>query len=629
MSELGFLIFLIVAIASLVAGLIFLLFRIIRGYRKGEVPTPVLVSIGVFVSGFCIFFPIYWGQFDGDYVRIIKAILLSIHNTIRLFIVDCDFEIIFGGTEPITNAFVKSLYHGTAAVTFVSAPIMTFTFVLSLFKDLIFKMKFKSPFRKKYYIFNQLNEKSIVLAEDIRKKLGHKATIVFTDVRDENDDELNDVVERAKIIYALLFKKDVTSLKLPKNNGKEYCVFFMGNDDDNNIEAYNSLYKDYRDHDNLELYLFSQSTSSALTFNRPLDLDDKEKPRKVYSFRIDTDSFLVSNYLWNYGQEIFQNAYVDPKTKKKTISIVIVGLGRYGKILLKNLVWYCQMPGYYLKINVLDGSEDASERFALECPELMDKKHNKKKIKGDAQYDITIHDGVYTGTNEYTKIIKSIKDVSYIFVSLGTDELNLSTCLDLRTLMEDLGRKPLIKTYRPDCDKETTFETATNYKGQRYNITFIGDYRSSYSYDTVINNAFEQAGLETNRGYNAGYCTPEEADKSFWFYEYNYSSSCATAIHNKAKEDVGINLNRAPSELTEKEKYDLMELEHKRWNAYMRSQGYVWGGGYTKAFRNDLAKKHHNLVPFDKLSDDDKYKDIKVILKKQDPVSESKEEEKK
>ena len=45
-------------------------------------------------------------------------------------------------------------------------------------------------------------------------------------------------------------------------------------------------------------------------------------------------------------------------------------------------------------------------------------------------------------------------------------------------------------------------------------------------------------------------------------------------------------------------------LEHIRWNAYMRSEGYVYG-----ILRNDLAKTHHNIVPLSKLTESDIRKD--------------------
>lgn len=52
-----------------------------------------------------------------------------------------------------------------------------------------------------------------------------------------------------------------------------------------------------------------------------------------------------------------------------------------------------------------------------------------------------------------------------------------------------------------------------------------------------------------------------------------------------------------------------VELEHKGWNAYMRSIGYSYSGSTDKASRNDRARLHHDLVCFDDLSEAEKRKD--------------------
>jgi len=54
----------------------------------------------------------------------------------------------------------------------------------------------------------------------------------------------------------------------------------------------------------------------------------------------------------------------------------------------------------------------------------------------------------------------------------------------------------------------------------------------------------------------------------------------------------------------------LPELEHKRWNAYMRSEGYVYSGSHDRATRNDRAKLHHDLIPFRALSKEEANKDV-------------------
>ena len=70
--------------------------------------------------------------------------------------------------------------------------------------------------------------------------------------------------------------------------------------------------------------------------------------------------------------------------------------------------------------------------------------------------------------------------------------------------------------------------------------------------------------------------------------------------------------DKATGELTTEERNIIEVLEHKRWNAYMRAEGYVYSGSTDKSSRNDLAKMHHDLVDFETLSEKDKRKDSNV-----------------
>ena len=51
-------------------------------------------------------------------------------------------------------------------------------------------------------------------------------------------------------------------------------------------------------------------------------------------------------------------------------------------------------------------------------------------------------------------------------------------------------------------------------------------------------------------------------------------------------------------------RHSLNRLEHRRWNAYMRSEGYR----YAEA-NNRLGNMHRDLVPFDELDPEEKDKD--------------------
>jgi hypothetical protein len=154
---------------------------------------------------------------------------------------------------------------------------------------------------------------------------------------------------------------------------------------------------------------------------------------------------------------------------------------------------------------------------------------------------------------------------------------------------------------------------ATNFAGQPYNIFFVGDPLTSYSENVILHSAVEKEAFERH----CSYCNGDaEKIEDFWRYEYCYSSSMAATIHDDAKKLCGIaGASKKVDEQADEERDVLEDLEHRRWNVYMRSEGYIYSGSPEKASRNDLAKKHHNLIPFAQLSDEDKRKDSRVAAK--------------
>ena len=89
--------------------------------------------------------------------------------------------------------------------------------------------------------------------------------------------------------------------------------------------------------------------------------------------------------------------------------------------------------------------------------------------------------------------------------------------------------------------------------------------------------------------------------------EYNYRASVCKAIHKHLIKEKFLGIEAAQKnwhDMTLEEKIQVGGLEHVRWNAYMRTEGFV-----KAEKRNDLAKQHHNLVPTAELSFDDLRKD--------------------
>ena len=164
----------------------------------------------------------------------------------------------------------------------------------------------------------------------------------------------------------------------------------------------------------------------------------------------------------------------------------------------------------------------------------------------------------------------------------------------LRSLFAGMGYDPKIQAIVYRTDKKQALKGVTNFKKQAYDVDYIGDIETSYSEAVILNSDVERKALARHLKWGQ--------ERDFWQYDYNYKSSIASAIHRDMKQRCGIpGIEKDPSQRTDEELWNIRVLEHCRWNAYMRSEGYVYSGSLDPSTRNDLAKKHHCLVPFEQL----------------------------
>ena len=593
-------IFIFISFALLVVSVLYLAIYLAMP-RKLKVPLMAISGVGIFLATFCLFVPINLENFGGNSFLVFKTILISIYNTIAVFTANSDYSGIYEFTLTLENPVLLNFYRVISSMLYVIAPITTFGIVLSFFKNIKAGINYALSFHKNVYIFSELNSKTILLAEDIRAK-EKRSTIVFTSVTDELKEKDDELFERADVMKCILFKSDLTARKFKHHQkNKNIIVFIMNENEDEAVTLYDYIFNELKDHENASIYFKSGSAQGKLAINRT------NIPHKVKVFRVNYDTLFIYNYLNDRGFELFDTAKYDEKLGKKVISVVIFGVGRYGTQLLKALCWYCQMDGYYLKITAIDGDEGLKSRLLSDSPELFDDKHNKANVPGDAQYDIDIYSDMKNHTVEFDNLIKSIKDCTMVFACTGQDESNIDAALNMRMLFERVNVHPVINAIISG-DRAGMFQNATNFRGQPYDIRYMGDYKSSYSMSTIINSGIEQKGLEIHKRYGK--------EEDFWLYEYNYRSSCASAIHLEAKIHCGIpGAGLEEDKLSKEEKENLQCLEHKRWNAWMRGEGYIGTDNLDKN-ATSIAKMHFDITPFNDLSPEEKEKDSRVSTKK-------------
>ncbi len=519
---------------------------------------------------------------------------LSLLQSIQVMTAGFDFKNIFETFESSKETYFY------IAFIFTLAPVCTFGFVLSFFERFTSFCKFALKRNQDAYIMSEINEKSVTFAKNIRKE-DKNVLVIF------KKDKENPFYQDAVNLEAVFFEKSVKdiSLKMRGANAKNF-FFAIGESESENLETGLSLIEKHRERQGTEIYIFSSSKVGGIL----IDSADKglSKVRRINEMRQ-----LAYSEVCNASPD----KSVVCASKNGEISVLILGMGGYGTEFLKSVLWCGQLPGYTLKIHVIDEKENRKAAFHEMCPEIIDK--NENSDIGESCYSLKFYEGVNVGDDTFEEIIKSIGNVSLAFISLGDDGKNIETSINLRTIMTRCGINPVIKSVVYSSEKHTLLskQSLTNYKNQSYNISFIGSLSERFSPKAIMTPEIEKSAMEHHLSY-VSVCAKIKAEEDgvsfeeafnkmkdeeiakFNKYEYFRDSSAASAIYRSYFR--GKNFE---------DKETLSIYEHMRWNAYMRCEGYVFG-----EVRDDIAKTHPDLVHFRELSKADIDKDREMVKMK-------------
>ena len=355
--------------------------------------------------------------------------------------------------------------------------------------------------------------------------------------------------------------------------------------------------------------------------------------------------------------------------------VLVVGAGTMGMAFLKGAIWSCQSNDIRTRIDVVDNSSDARGRLALEAPEVVKLlgPSSADDSSGQETYDVEfLACDVYS--EEFGKYLGEHGDeVSYVFVSLGDDLESTRAARRVREMLERnrvrLGRgassRPPIVVVVDDTLTAECVTGATSSKGQPYEITPVGTLETIFSFENVFQPDLDRMARNLNAAYWGIYDeqsaesarkTRIGADASYDSFEYNRISSRASAIFLKRHLfEFCRQLSRTEPEPDQKKmslptardwarplhdpalkavrdayaayvhsgvsREPMQELEHRRWNAFMRTLGYECcdektlehiNEGAAKPLNCDhLARLHICLVPFDELDEvDEAYKRV-------------------
>lgn len=590
-------------IVGLISLIVFIALFIYKDKKIG------ILFLGFEITNFFLVLPLY-----NNYNSISK-IVYSIVFALKSLGLGQDIKLI-GSIE--LNSTLNYLYVILMYSLAFVGPIITagvlFTIISKFYGN--FKLLFNK--NKNIHLFNEINERTICLGKKIRKESKNDLIIYFS----------NNNISEIKNMNGIIMNYNINAFNINKFKGNITYYYF------NDIEEYNTnnvIELIDKCKKKIKIYLLISKVENILVIDSKIRQSNKNIEIEVID-EAERESLRVLDSTPLYLESV-----------NKDLSILIVGCGYYGNEFLKNITHVGQIYGYNLIINVIDiCADDIKNKLSQTCPELLN------------NYNINfIRDDINNGS--IFEALNNIKNINYVIVSCGNDELNLHAGIFLRTyfikINKNFKRMPIINLNIKDEYKKNEINKLINNniefnknikdltKDNFFNFNTFGNLYDMYYSDSIINSKIEKMAKKIHLIYDAN-------DKdliNFYGSEYNKKSSRAIAAHIKYK--LYSVLGNDYKQLFIDNNYDelikiyndklndniidiLAENEHNRWVSYMRSIGYekesiddaIKCKKDINSYTNKLAKLHPAIIPYKeldkisiKLNKDYKVNNVKLI----------------
>jgi len=588
--------------------------------RKLRVTIYVLVLLWVtrFAVGVC------GGIGDGgDELTVTENLFDSMVHALQTFSMDEDYTAYtVAGKKMLVAAgheIWAVVYGVVISILNLCAPVLGGALLLDILTGVFPHMKlYFAPFRRKF-IFSELNEASMTLAEDIcrndnyeeivdLKRFERKPLMIFTDAYPNAESEASsELFGRAKAIGAVCIKTDLLHLPVRKSRAVNY--FLIDSESRENISSLPRLLE--RDTKGKLLWPEGEDAKGAVTKIFVFAQDDIESTlvKNICDNKSDIASKVVVRTIRDYMNIAVNLMYDTPlflpllgrkEEDAKDIFVTILGSGQIAEEVFKAAFWCGQIFGIQLHMQVL--SRDASamkKRLEERYPELLESCRDssellkvypfgRKDLKNPPYCaDLSFADiSDATHFSEYPNGV--LQNTDYFIVALGSDERNvfaanqLKLLLARRRLKEKKERHPVIAPAVFDANLAKAIESASPAEFETYIIPFAM-MNSRFSCKNVFMADFAKRASLNEAIYNRAKQIKTQKD------EYTYWANLPRVVHAPYK-IFGLGLIQGVSlgkdvlqryivkrheELTERQEHELAWIEHRRWNAFMRTQGFI------------------------------------------------------
>ena len=576
-----------ITISLIITILIIIICLIIIIKNRRNITSISLCSLGgIIIADIIMLFPMIQMGLLED-----KNPLLALFYTFQICSMNADYSMFIEASQKISFTLFRFVF----IFMNIISPIAFAGVLISLFKDAVSVLTYSllSNFSDIYYL-SDLNDNSLLLAEDI-KKHESKSLIVFCSSNYATDEQKS----YAYKMGAVLFNKKENEL-IKKTKHKQYYFEISNNQDENLINALELIEtlkasKKIKSFENRKIFIYSEKVEAGLSLS---SIDKKG----ISVILVNRWRMTAYNLLFNHP--IYESLNNDNPENQ----ILIVGAGAIGNQVLKACVWATRLDNYNIKIKIIDKASDLiKKQLLLESPELLNDEYALDFITADV-----------TSVDFENALKANCSAATYIVVALGNDSLNIQTALYLRSfyLRQDSNFINEPKIYVQINSNIKSLVTANltaierekinrkdwsldSKNAQNYNLIPFGTATECYSYDFIINPPIEKISINAHSAYEQIFSeqtpTKEQLLEGYNLNEINKNSNRANAIHllyklfllgykikpfeNATQEEISkskILVEELSQKLNDEKILQKMSyIEHERWMAYMRGEGYI------------------------------------------------------
>jgi hypothetical protein len=602
---------------------LFLLYRTLSGknkkflyFIKMFVPFTLLGGMTLYFIGYNLMFKSEGFEHVSAFCRILTSLLMSLFSTGRLFILGNDLIEIH---EHVKHLPLFMLWF---SVIGASAAFISLSIILHLFgKKIITRFRLLKDRSKSTSIFFSINEESLALANDIRKKNISQCMVFLQHISKTDDISLyNDIEEIGAfpvscepLFESLHLKEEEDILQhhgnkahhaerlsnilkqlklLGKVINRKADLYFLSENEEHNLDIAHIVLEELNSNqicNEITLHIRISSGDFEEFFSTSFTVASPHIKIDIFN----TSEIVARQFIRQYNPVHWISKDTEKAVATSDFNVMSIGFNQSANAVFRKLVEFGQFEGSKFSALILDDEMEVKKgRFVNRYPGLL------------ANYSISFVETAAGSTIFFDLIKHNIQKTDYIVISLGNDEKNIRIALDIREMYIRYSGKP-VRIFA-QVENNYTYRNIIDIK-QEPCITLFGRTRDCFTHDIIVRDSLRELGKMVHKNYcefesNKKYsCSWDKLDK----IKMESNISCAEHIFTKLAL-IGLTVEQVLAlkdendflrVLTEKRLLNLAKGEHSHWNALYFANGWnTWeleDTGETIEQNKDSTRKLH------------------------------------